>query len=214
MLFHKYKLIFIGIPKNASHTPFLYLKNKTDQEFDHASFENTYLDHDKELLDTYTSFAITRNPYSRAYSAWNFLRVLEDVEGRYKVKNFAEYLYALRDRNGHYKDDVIKIDEYLHDHELTFPQYTFITKDDSILVDKLIRLENFNKDWKEFVTEYNKTSQFKIKGSEDDGYVQVTNSGEYEQPDWTKIYTPELYAIVNEYYKKDFELFNYEMIKK
>ena len=210
MLFHKYKLIFIGIPKNASHTPFNVLKNKTDQSHDHASFETTYLEHDKELLDTYTSFAITRNPYARAYSCWNFLRVLEHVEDRYKVKNFAEYLYALRDRSGYYKEQ----DEFLHDHELTFPQYTFITKDDSILVDKLFRLENLNEDWEEFTTEYNKTSQIKIQSSKDGDNLQVTNHIDYEQPDWTKVYTPELYAIVNEYYKKDFKLFDYKIIKK
>jgi hypothetical protein len=47
-----------------------------------------YREHDEELLDTYTSFTITRNPYDRAYSCWNFLRVIEDIEGRFGIKNF------------------------------------------------------------------------------------------------------------------------------
>lgn len=206
MIFHKYKLIFIGIPKNASHAPWEILKNQTDNCHDHRSIKSTYLDNDKELLDTYTSFAITRNPYTRAYSCWNYLKILEDAVNRYRIKNFKEYLYALKNNNGHYKEH----DEYLHDHELTFPQHTFITENNSIVVDKLLRLENIDQDWKKFTTEYNKTAQIKILNNE----LQIHNHMNYEQPDWTKVYTPELYAIVNEYYKKDFELFNYEMIKK
>jgi hypothetical protein len=38
---------------------------------------------------------------------------------------------------------------------------------------------------------------------------------EYAERDWTKVYTPEMYSIINELgYKKDFELFNYEMRTK
>jgi hypothetical protein len=37
---------------------------------------------------------------------------------------------------------------------------------------------------------------------------------EYDERDWTKVYTPEMYSIINELYKKDFELFNYEMRTK
>jgi hypothetical protein len=205
MVFHKHRIIFTGIPKNASHAPFEHLSNKTDSGHHHASYMQDYREHDEELLDTYTSLAITRNPYDRAYSCWNFLKVIEDIEGRYKVKNFTEYLYALRDRNGYYKEQ----DEYLHDHELTYPQHKFITIKGRILVDHLLRFENLDEDWKTFTTEYNKTAQFKLKPT-----LIISNSMEYAERDWTKIYTPEMYSIINEYYKKDFELFNYEMRTK
>jgi hypothetical protein len=81
-------------PKNASHAPFAHLSNKTDSGHHHASYMQDYREHDEELLDTYTSLAITRNPYDRAYSCWNFLRVIEDIEGRYKLKTL-QNMYLL-----------------------------------------------------------------------------------------------------------------------
>ena len=77
------------------------------------------------------------------------------------------------------------------------------------MVDYVLRFETLDEDWKRFVTEYNKTSQFKLKPT-----LQIHNNMEYAERDWTKIYTPEMYQIINDFYKKDFELFNYEMRTK
>lgn len=205
MVFHKHRIIFTGIPKNASHAPFAHLYNKTDRGHHHASYMQDYIEHDEELLDTYTSLAIIRNPYDRAYSCWNFLRVIEDIEGRFGIKNFTEYVYALESRTAYYKEQ----NEELTQHELTYPQYKFITIKGHILVDHLLRFENLNEDWRTFITEYNKTAQFKLKPT-----LEIHNSIEYAERDWTKIYTPEMYSIINEFYKKDFKLFNYEMRTK
>jgi hypothetical protein len=205
MVFHKHRIIFTGIPKNASHAPFAHLSNKTDSGHHHASYMQDYREHDEELLDTYTSLAITRNPYDRAYSCWNFLKVIEDIEGRFGIKNFTEYVYALESRTAYYEEQ----NEELTQHELTYPQYKFITIKGRILVDHLLRFENLDEDWKTFTTEYNKTAQFKLKPT-----LIISNSMEYAERDWTKIYTPEMYSIINEFYKKDFELFNYEMRTK
>ena len=205
MVFHKHRIIFTGIPKNASHAPFEHLSNKTDSGHHHASYMQDYREHDEELLDTYTSLAITRNPYDRAYSCWNFLKVIEDIEGRFGIKNFTEYVYALESRTAYYEEQ----NEELTQHELTYPQHKFITIKGRILVDHLLRFENLDEDWKTFTTEYNKTAQFKLKPT-----LEISNSIEYAERDWTKVYTPEMYSIINEFYKRDFELFNYEMRTK
>ena len=205
MVFHKHRIIFTGIPKNASHAPFAHLSNKTDSGHHHASYMQDYREHDEELLDTYTSLAITRNPYDRAYSCWNFLKVIEDIEGRFGIKNFTEYVYALESRTAYYEEQ----NEELTQHELTYPQHKFITIKGRILVDHLLRFENLDEDWKTFTTEYNKTAQFKLKPT-----LKIHNSMEYVERDWTKAYTPEMYSIINELYKRDFELFNYEMRTK
>ena len=205
MVFHKHRIIFTGIPKNASHAPFEHLSNKTDSGHHHASYMQDYREHDEELLDTYTSLAITRNPYDRAYSCWNFLKVIEDIEGRFGIKNFTEYVYALESRTAYFEEQ----NEELTQHELTYPQHKFITIKGRILVDHLLRFENLDEDWKTFTTEYNKTAQFKLKPT-----LKIHNSMEYAERDWTKIYTPEMYSIINELYKRDFELFNYEMRTK
>jgi len=204
MVFHKYKLIFIGIPKNASHAPYAVLKNKTDAHHDHSSMELTYEEHDKELLDTYTSFAIVRNPYSRAYSTWNYLTIIEDLPNRFGINSFQEYIHALESKTAFFKET----GEELTEHELTFPQYKFICMCNKILVDHVFRLENLDEEWKKFANNYNKSSQFKINP-----YLKIQNSMEYKEPDWKKAYTPEMYKIINEFYKKDFELFGYKIIK-
>ena len=205
MVFHKYKLIFIGIPKNASHAPYAVLINKTDAHHDHSSVELTYEEHDKELLDTYTSFAIVRNPYSRAYSAWNYLTIIEDLPNRFGINSFQEYVYALESKTAYFEE----MGEELTEHELIFPQYKFICMCNKVLVDHVLRLENLDEEWRNFANNYNKTSQFKIQTQ-----LKIHNSVEYKEPDWKKAYTPEMYKIINEFYKKDFELFDYKMIEK
>jgi len=205
MIFHKYKILFTGIPKNASHAPFANLSNKTDHGHHHAPFINEINEHDDELVSQYTSLAIVRNPYDRAYSCWNYLRVIEDIEGRFKINSFEEFVYALESRAAFYEEQ----GEELTQHELTFPQWKFITIKGHILVDNLLRYETLDADWKKFADEYNKTAQFKLKNT-----LKVHNSMDYAEKDWTKVYTPEMYRIINEFYKRDFELFNYEMREK
>ena len=41
MVFHKYKLIVVGIPKNASQSLYYILANKSDYENDHENDEMT-----------------------------------------------------------------------------------------------------------------------------------------------------------------------------
>ena len=63
MLFHKHKLLFTGITKNASSSVFAILSNKTDCQHHHASYLEDLNENAEDLASTYFSFAIVRNPY-------------------------------------------------------------------------------------------------------------------------------------------------------
>ena len=73
MVFHKWRTIFIGIAKNASSSIYWSLMNKSDQmcvDHNHNTMFEDFENHDEDLLNSYYSFAVIRNPYTRFYSAW------------------------------------------------------------------------------------------------------------------------------------------------
>ena len=81
MIFHKHRIIWTGIPKNASTTIHAALRNPTDHQHDHYPLVDDYLRNDSELMDLYKNVTIVRNPYDRFISAtWQSRR--DDWENR------------------------------------------------------------------------------------------------------------------------------------
>jgi hypothetical protein len=74
MIFHKYKLIITGIPKNASTSIFEILKNNTDRHHDHNTILEDYSNNDTDLMESYLNICITRNPYDRFISGCHQIR--------------------------------------------------------------------------------------------------------------------------------------------
>jgi hypothetical protein len=196
MIFHKYKLIITGITKNASTSIHNLLKNKTDQYHNHLTFVEEYGCHDLDLLSSYLSLAIIRNPYDRFFSACNQIR-------RDNEKNKNKSLQEIIDQEIYYTE--------LDINEAFYTQNHFICLGNKILVDKLIRYENLYEEWKNFAEEYNKTAKYKIKT-----VLPVSNKTENQKP-WQEEFnqlTQDQLNLINNMYERDFELFNYEMIKK
>lgn len=193
MIFHKYKLIFTGIPKNASSSVYDILKNNTDRDHHHESLVKEYTDNDTDLMESYPSFCVVRNPYDRFISACYQIRRDEENNDL----SFEEVLLRIRD-NGIFN-------------EVFFPQHIFICFGNKILIDKILRFESLEKDWKEYVLEYNKNSKFKISFN-----LPKSNTTENKK-NWEeeiKLLSSDDILMINQLYAKDFELFDYEMIKK
>jgi hypothetical protein len=193
MVFHKYKLIFTGIPKNASSSIYDILKNNTDKYHHHESLVKEYTDNDTDLMELYRSVCIVRNPYDRFFSGCYQIRRDEDNV----YLSFDEILLRIRD-NGIFN-------------EVFFPQHIFICFGNKILIDKILRFESLEKDWKEYVLEYNKNSKFKIDFNLPQSNI-TENKKNWEEE--IKLLSDDDILMINQLYAKDFELFDYKMITR
>lgn len=198
MIFHKYNLIFTGIPKNASSSIYEILKNNTDKYHHHASIIQEYSENDTDLLESYTSFCVIRNPYDRFISACYQIRRDEpELNGNLSLDEIIEQEWLNKDS---------------HDlNEAFIPQHRFICFGSKVLVDKMLSYESLTKDWKEFTIEYNKDSLFKISS-----LLPTANSSENRNTWKQEIrhLSDENFNLVNQMYAKDFRLFGYEIITR
>jgi len=198
MLFHKYKLIFTGIPKNASTSIFNALKNLTDNSFNHQILMDDYRYNDSELMETYPNLAIVRNPYDRFVSACYQIR--KDDEGKYSYLTLNEItdMFVI---NGEDNFGFVNV--------VFYPQHKFICFGRKILADYILKYETLEKDWEEFATTYNKTSQFHLPTK-----IPRHNVSENKKSwkDEIKGLSSENLEYINKKYKLDFELFNYKII--
>jgi hypothetical protein len=200
MVFHKYKLIVVGIPKNASQSLYSILRNLSDIENDHFTYNEIRKNHDKELLDTYQSLTVVRNPYDRAVSSYGQFLHFTSYSLKYPyIRNFEQYLTTIYYQN---------IKE-LNEEPWWVPQWEFVTNDNKILVDTVLRFENLNLEWENFVKNYNskKSNKFKISLN-----LKVINKNDEKDENYITYYNSKCIDLVNELYKKDFELFNYKML--
>ena len=200
MIFHKYKLIFICVAKNASASIFESLQNQTDREFAHKTIFEVFAENDPELASTYYAFATSRNPYDRFYSAYMWL----NINNRDRNENPIDPDDIQSDFE-RYVDQVYKNrDSYFNDpHHL--PQYRYVSFREKLLIDEVLTFENLEADWNSFAEKYNLTSQFKLKHK-----LQPCNISMSRKKDWHDAYTTEMKKKIYDVYWKDFELFSYE----
>lgn len=202
------QFIFIHIPKNSGTEMSNNLKKTYKCDLLNLVDRNTGIDKmhlyqdviskyiDIKLLNTYMTFCIVRNPYEKIYSAWNFIKdrhKCKDINDFIKRKISKEFIYGLelipKDARVHYR-----------------PQYTFvydIDEHDDIVekkVDEILKYENLNED----IMNFNKKFNMKIP--------QYGKKNKYKPLKYIKHFNQESIQKVNELYKKDFELFNYEML--
>jgi hypothetical protein len=210
MISHKYKFIFLHIPKVAGTSIERFLREidpeipqKVLRKRGFSHFLNDYLD--------YYVFSFARNPYDRFVSAWKWGELKFSKEGElpfYKKErpvSFEEYVLLTTDLE-HRKDNQNLWSEYDEYH--TLPQFEFFPHlngghyftdkiSSAFACDFIGRFENLHEDFNTVCSNID-IKQFKLP--------HAYNSKTFKQAfDWTN----ELKEKVYNYYKKDFQLFNY-----
>lgn len=200
-IYHKWRTVFVQITKNASSAIHSVLSNPTDGNHDHRMYIDILAQNDPELIESYYSFAVCRNPYDRFVSAYEYLRTYgaTETESAGWTLSFEETVNLFHSRGRFF---------YTSEDYVWWPQARFISIKKIILVDRVIRYENLKQEWPSVVEEIMKMVPEGFSRPSD--LLERVNVTEVRGGrKWEEYYTPELKQKVYELYRRDFELFNY-----
>lgn len=197
-----FKAIFVHIPKNAgesiekslrmyggdpNETLWGDLSDRIVLQHYTASAIRHFLSNDA-IWNSYVKFAVVRNPWSKAVSEYNWYL-------RFGPKcSFREWVFSLEHR--------IKINEYIHRREIAhnIPQFKFVTDPaGKLLVNRILRFENLNEDFREFAAEQNWAVEL--------GHVESTKSS--DSRDFREYYDKNSIDEIERVYRKDLDAFGY-----
>lgn len=194
---HNSKVLFIHIPKAAGMSVVASLYNASKSH--HASALD-YINENNDKFNSTFSFAITRDPYTRLYSAYSYLKSggMNLVDRAWwdlylkKYQNFEEFV-----TQGGLEFAIEKNAEHF------IPQYKFIYDSQDIqLCNYVGKIENMIDVELVVSDKFNKKVNFTKKNVVNEKPLSIE-----------KIYTDRMINIVNECYKKDFYLLDYKMIQ-
>ncbi|WP_063701691.1 sulfotransferase family 2 domain-containing protein [Pseudoalteromonas gelatinilytica] len=188
------KVIFVHIPKNAGNG----IANSLFREQPKGhNFLKQYKEADTERYKEFFKFAFSRNPYSRFYSAYSYLKNggfgIYDVEFAEKYirphKDFNSFILSLEN-----KAIASKVLAWTH----FIPQSKFILVDGINELDYLGSVEKMEDSLREICNRLDLEPVLNSK-------VNASNSGDYR-----KNYTNSSIELIKELYKEDLELLNYD----
>lgn len=197
---HKYKSIFIHIQKTGGNSVEDVFKSKDRKLIRRIEIapENLRTKHcyisdienviDKEVFKNYTKFCIVRNPFDRLVSWYSMFK------HQTGVKNTV--MEAVNEHCSSFKDFIMLPNEGLF-RRFYVNQFDYITVDDKIGVDEILRFESLEKDFNTFKKKVNlKTSlPHKNKSIREESY--------------RKYFNDTLKEIVYNRFQKDFDFFSY-----
>lgn len=194
-IYHKWKTVFVQIPRNASQAIHHRLRNRTDDRISWGTYFDVMHENDPELFETYFSFACVRNPYERLVSAYECESQVGN--GPPWGLDFKSFINKIYDEGSMF---------YVNYTNHYTPQYKFITIKDIVLVDFLIRYENINEDWKTITKIINEKTKFSHVADK----LEVINGNTWRLGKTLEdFYDTDTKQKAYELYHKDFELFGY-----
>lgn len=147
----------------------------------------------------YYSFTFVRNPYSRVYSAYTFLKNggFCERDRKWAEENIAHYT-SINDFIENWLNE-----QTIWDYDHFKPQYSFVCDiSDKPEVDFIGALETIDNDFEHICQTLGIQNR-----------LSVRNRGNKDHSEWEKILTPSSKQKINELYRKDFEIFGYTTTK-
>ena len=191
--FDDHKCVFIHIPKAGGVSLALNLFDNLG--YGHRPiYKYLYIFNQKELT-SYFKFTFTRNPWDRLVSAYFFLKSggFHEEDAQWFKDNLSKYSdFEDFVSNWLNKDNIYKGIHFI-------PQYEFITINSKIAVDKIYKIEEFQKS----VDDINKRLDTSM-------VITHENKTTSRKKDYKSYYNKETQKIVANVYKKDILLFNYD----
>jgi hypothetical protein len=189
---HKYQLIFVSIPRTGSQSVASILSNACDSFHslhEHLTYFELLLSMDENHFYSYKSFTIVRNPYTRFESMYyEYIKRNTMVSLNEFVKILLNY-YSISIFNH-------RTPRYL------MPQSYFCVSNGQILVDTILKFEELNSDWTDFI----KNNINECYHSSVLELPHINSSIKFENMS----YTPDLIKIINKLYYDDFVNFGYD----
>jgi len=189
----KNKLIFVHIPKNAGTTITENLDMNSD--IGHHFWYYYNRKYPKKWVD-YTTFCVSRNPWDRVVSCYEYARMensyWHSVNGKSKEGKHPDYDLL---KNMSFEDcvKILKNNPNALKHQGWKSQHSYVLHGNSIMVDKVLSLENLNEGLLELVPNLNNI-----------GHVNKSKDKDYKS-----YYNDDTKDIVASIYEKDIKLFNY-----
>jgi len=182
--------ILVHIPKTAGRSIINSIYGNDLKNCGHRTyFFYKYLFTKKRIKNMYT-FSFVRNPYSRLFSAYNFLK--KGGENLHDLNAKRDYIDSFKDLNEFIN---FGLENAVKNNVIHFvPQYNFVTHKGKILIDYVGKFESLEKDLKVISSKVDFESSFQLTKSEKNTYN----------------FTEENCDIIESVYLRDFLIFNYE----
>ena len=198
-LSRKHKLFFIHIPRTAGTSIYEAL----DLDYcRHYTWQYHYINH-SSVWYKYNKFSIVRNPYTRAVSTYNYIKMDESywhsVSGNAPDGKHIDYDFCtnhtfketINELYSNFLDGSLSGDEWLR-------QTFFIFHKDRLMVDDILKFENLPDNF------YNLMNRYGING------VELPTLNSSNTSNYMRYYDKELKNKVYEIYKEDFNELNYK----